>query len=168
MARLQKKLKQLLNDGYSANKIAKLLHKRKQDVLAEIRKIQNKPINPKKITNPKGRIGSIELDLPSKAFTEALYKQGYPIEYIVKLVNKKHSETSKAKIRRYLKEYKKNNPEALDSHNANMRLYKAMGKYKQHIDAKFFRETKEHYFQEFDSQFKEGSPTIEIDLAEEG
>ena len=158
-----KKIKRLLDKGYSANRIARTIGKRKQDILREIRQIQNKPIEYKKIANPHGQKGSVELDIPSKAFSEALYKSGYPIDYIIKLVNKKHPETAKNRIRRYLKQYKNENPNAVQSHKANMRLYKAMGKYKEHIDAKYFRETNEHYYSEYKNQFKEGSPTIEID-----
>jgi hypothetical protein len=157
-----KKIKQLLNKGFSANQIAKQLHKRKKEVLATIRQIQNKPINPKKITNPKGKKGSIELDFPSQRFTESLFLSGYPIDYITKLVNKKHPNTAKQKIRKYIKQYKLDNPSSEQSHKANMKLYKAMGKFKEHIDAKFFRETKEHYYNQFKDQFKEGSPTIEL------
>ena len=106
-------------------------------------------------------------NLQSKAFVEALYKQGYPESYITKLVNKKHTETSQAKIKKYIKQYKTENSEARDSHFANMKFYKASGKYKQHIDAKFYRETKEHYYKEFTDQFKEGSPIIENELEDE-
>lgn len=163
---LNNRIKKLLRQGYSGSAIAKQLHIRKQRALELIRKIEHKPLDITKIHNPTGRVGFIELDEPSKAFTEALYKQGYPIEYITKLVNKKHSETSKAKIRKYIKQFKTINPNAEDSHKANMRFYKSAGKWRQHIDAKFFRETNKHYFMEREYQFKEGSPKIEIELAE--
>ena len=163
MAKLQSQIKRLLDKGNSANQIVKKIHKRKKDVLAIIRQIQNKPINPVKTTNYKGQKGSIDLDFPSQRFTESLFLSGYPIDYIIKLVNKKHPETAKNRIRRYLKQYKIENPNAEQSHRANMRLYKSMGKFKEHIDAKFFRETNEHYYSEYKNQFKEGSPTIEID-----
>lgn len=157
-----KKIKRLLDKGYSANKIVKTIGKRKQDVLREIRQIQNKPINPVKITNPKGKIGSIELDKPSQAFTEKLYKEGYPISFIEKLVNAKHKETSQRKIRAYIKQYKTENKEAYESHKANMRFYQATGKFKQRQDAKWFRELEYHYH-EPNYQFKVGSPKIEFD-----
>ena len=164
--KLNKQISKLLDKGYSASRIAKTLHIRKQNALEIVRQIQNKPVNTKKITNLKGKIGSVELDFSSKQFTEALYKQGYPIEYIAKLVNAKHPETSKNRVKNYIKQFKTDNPGAEDSHKANMKFYKSTGKWKQHLDAKFFRETNKHYFTKNKDRFEEGSPTIEIDIDE--
>ena len=52
-----KQIKELLNKGYSGNKISKIIHKKKQDTLNTIRKIKNVPKNSNKITNPKGQNG---------------------------------------------------------------------------------------------------------------
>ena len=167
MARLQNEIKQnikeLLDKGYSASKIAKSLHKRKQTILDAVRDIKNVNKNAKKITNLKGKIGSNNLDYATQRFTDVLYKQGYPIEYIVKLVNAKHPDNSKNKIRKYIQEIK-TDKDILQSHNGNMKFYKASGQYKQHLDGKYYRETDKHYFKDFDSQFKEGSPTIEYEI----
>ena len=45
-----------------------------------------------------------------------------------------------------------------------MQFFKASGKYKQHLDAKYYRETKKHYYKDNGNQFKEGSPTIEYEI----
>ena len=156
-----KKIKELLKQGYSGSQIAKTLHIRKQTALDIVRQIQNKPKNVKKITNVRGRKGSIELDEQSKIFTEQLYRHGYPIDFIVKLVNKKHSETSKYKIRKYIKQFAKNDADAVKSHKANMKFYKSSGKYRQHLDAKFYKETEQHYFRAEEYQFTEGSPKFD-------
>ena len=161
--KLNKQISKLLGKGYSASKIAKTLHIRKQNALEIVRKIQNKPVNVKKLTNLKGQIGSVELDFSSKQFTEALYKQGYPIGYIAKLVNAKHSETSKNRVKNYIKQFKTDNPNTEDSHKANMKFYKGTGKWKQHLDAKYFRETNKHYFTQKKEQFEDGSPIIEVE-----
>ena len=163
MARLQNEIKRLLAQGYSASKIAKSLHKRKQTILDAVRDITSKSKNVKKITNLKGKAGSLDLDFATQRFTEILYKQGYPIEYIVKLVNVKHPDNSKNKIRKYIQQLKNDNA-ILTSHKGNMNFYKSSGKWKQHLDGKYYRETGEHYFKDFDSQFKEGSPTIEYEI----
>lgn len=163
MAKAQQ-IKKLLDKGLSGNAIAKKLHLRKQDVLAEIRKLKNTTIQQSKVTNLKGQIGSVELDKPSKAFVEALYKDGYPEDYIAKLVNVKHPNTSKRKIKQYIKQYKQDDIGAVESHKANMKFYKATGKWKQHLDAKYYRETTEHYFKEDYEQFKDGSPHIEYEI----
>lgn len=161
---LKKQISKLLNKGYSGSEIAKSLHIRKKNALEIIREIQHKPVNIKKITNPKGRIGSVELDYPSKQFTESLYKQGYPIDFIAKLVNAKHPETSKNRVKNYIKQLKTDNPNAVDSHKANMKFYKGTGKWKEHLDAKYHRETNKHYFRNKTEQFEEGSPIIEAEL----
>lgn len=167
MDRLQKELKQnikeLLNKGYSASNIAKSLHKRKQTILDAVRDITSKSKNVKKITNLKGQKGSNNLDYATQRFTDVLYKQGYPIEYIVKLVNVKHPDNSKNKIRKYIQQLKNDNA-ILTSHKGNMNFYKSSSQYKQHLDGKYYRETDKHYFKEFKNQFKEGSPTIEYEI----
>lgn len=157
-----KKIKQLLDKGYSANSIARKIGKRKQDVLREIRQLQNKPINPVKITNPKGKKGSIALNKDSQDFTEKLYKEGYPITYIARLVNAKYKETSQRKIRAYINQYKTENKEAYESHKTNMKFYQKTGKFKQRQDAKWYF-TLEYHYHEPKYQFKTGSPKIEFD-----
>lgn len=155
-----KQLKELLNKGYSGSAIAKKLHIRKQDALAEIRKIQNKEINKAKLTNPAGQKGK-PLSYSSERFAEELFKEGYTVAFISKLVNAKHSETSQNAVKKYLKGLKTKDTDALKSHKANMKFYKATGKYKQHLDAKFYRETAKHYNIET-GQFVTGSPIIEL------
>lgn len=157
-------IKKLRRQGLSGTKIAKELHIRKQNVLSEIRKQENRPINTKKITNLKGQASKVVLPESSKAFIEALYKQGYPENYISKLVNAKHSETSQYKVKQYLKQYKTDNPDAIESHKANMKFYKGTGKWKQHLDAKWYMETNKHWYKTKSYQFKEGSPKIEYDI----
>jgi len=49
------KIKQLRRQGYSGSQIAKIIHRRKKDVLAQIRKIEHKKKG--KVTNPYGRKG---------------------------------------------------------------------------------------------------------------
>jgi len=49
------KIKQLRRQGYSGSQIAKIIHRRKKDVLAQIRKIEHKKKRP--VTNPYGRKG---------------------------------------------------------------------------------------------------------------
>lgn len=147
MAKIDKQISKLLNQGLSGSAIAKRLHKRKQTVLNAIREIQNKPINPKKITNPKGKIGSVELGTPSQAFTEALYSQGYSEKFIVKLVNAKHPETSQRKIRAYIRQYKKNNPEAVAERKRFQADVRRQGKQyaKNRANGKYYRETRQYY-----------------------
>lgn len=161
-----KQINNYLNQGLSGSQIAKKLHKRKQDILQVIRDLQKKPINPVKVTNPKGRIGSEQLDYASQRFTEELYKQGYPVDYIVKLVNAKHPATSKRKILTYIQQFKQQNPDAVDSHKANMKFYKATGKWQKHLDAKFYRETTKHY-ENYKNQFHEGSDKLIIGVEED-
>lgn len=161
---LKKQISKLLQKGYTGSEIAKTLHIRKKNALEIIRQIENKPINRIKITNLKGRVGSVELDYPSQQFTESLYKQGYPIDFIAKLVNAKHPDTSKNRVKNYIKQFKRDNPNAVDSHKANMKFYKATAKWKEHLDAKYYRETNKHYFRNEKDQFEEGSPTIEVEL----
>lgn len=158
-----KQIKELLNKGYSGNKISKIIHKKKQDTLNTIRKIKNVPKNSNKITNPKGQNGKKPINPESKKFIEQLYKSGYPEYFIIKLVNDTHKETSKYKIRKYLKLYKSNNPDAITSHKGNMKFYKSTGKYKQHLDAKYYCETAKHFQVKYNNRFKTGSPKIEYE-----
>jgi hypothetical protein len=154
------KIKKLRTEGKSANFIAKELGRRKQDVLSQIRQIENKPINTQKIT----RITNTEpLDFPTTQFIEALYKSGYPEAFISKLVKAKHPENSNYRIKKYLKQYKADNPDSIDSHKTNMRFFKATNKWKQHLDAKYYRETNQHFYKDSKDRFREGSPTIEIE-----
>lgn len=164
----RKHIADLRKQGLSGNKIAKQLHLRKQDVLSEIRKLENKPIQTKKITNIKGQASKVILPKSSEAFIEALYKQGYPENYIAKLVNAKHTETSQYKVKQYLKQYKSGNADAVESHKANMKFYKATGKWQQHLDAKYYRETETHWYKTVKYQFKESSPKLEVEEDLEG
>lgn len=159
---LNNEIKNLLNKGYSASKIAKTLHKRKQTILDAVRNIKHVKKNTKKITNIKGKIGSNNLNFSTQRFAETLYKQGYPMYYIVDLVHEKHKENSKNKIRNYLKTLN-NDKNLKDIHKTNMKFYKSSGKWKQHLDAKYYRETEKHYYDNFNEQFKEGSPIIEYE-----
>ncbi len=165
-SKLKDQISKLLKEGYSASKIAKTLHIRKQTALNIVRQIQNRPKNVKKITNVKGRKGSTELDEQSKISIEQMYRYGYPIDFIIRLMNKKYPETSKYKIRKYIQQFAKNDADAVKSHKANMKFYKSTGKYRQHLDAKFYKETEQHYFKAKEYQFVEGSPKIEYDIGD--
>lgn len=140
--------------------IARELKLRKTDALQAIRELKVAPKEVKKVTRIGKTTKPIVLDQATERFTETLYKQGYPDTFIYKLVNKKHPEFSQYRIRKYLTNYKKQNPSSIEGHKANMKFYKATGKYKQHLDAKFYRETEKHYSPKF--QFKEGTPKIEV------
>ena len=167
MTAKKQQIKKLLDKGLSGNAITKKLHLRKQDVLAEIRKLKGTSIQQSKVTNLKGQTGSAKLSKPSKAFVEVLYKEGYPETFIAKLVNAKHPDTSRYEIKKYLKQYKQLDANAVTSHKANMKFYKSTGKWKQHLDAKYYRETTIRYYKDTDEQFKEGSPKLEYEVGVE-
>ena len=165
---LDKNIKSLIDKGYSGRQIAKELHTRVQTVQQEIRAIKGIGINPKKVQSH-GQLGKlIKLDIPSKHFIETLYRQGYPESFVVKLVKVKHPQFSGYKLNQYLQQFKRDNPEIIESHTGIMRFYKGTGRYKQHLDAKWYRETAEHYSEKY--QFRRGSPPIvspEEELLEE-
>lgn len=86
--------------GYSANKIAKTIHKRKQDVLNRIRQIENtakKPVN--FIGFHKVPIEQHKVD----AFIDAMYIDGYPQYLIDKIVHLKYPDATHYYIKNRIK-----------------------------------------------------------------
>ncbi len=154
------KIEGFLKAGKSGSSIARSIGRRKKDTLAEIRKLTNKSVNKAKITNPKGQIGK-PIPTAQKPFIERLFKQGKPQYYIEKLINKKYPNISKNAVRKYLKQYKLENPDVINWHNEEMKRLKSTGKWKEHLDAKFYRETTKHYS---NFHFKEGSPKLTADI----
>lgn len=158
MAKIDKQISKLLNQGLSGSAIAKRLHKRKQTVLNAIREIQNKPKNEHKITNLAGKAGSVALDYNSKSFVDALYSEGYSERFIAQLVNHQHPETSKYKIRQYLSQLKQN-PDAVKRHKQVQADLRKLGKtyMREREEGRYYRETETFYLHPIDwALYREG------------
>jgi len=152
------KIKDLLVKGYSASKIAKTLHIRKQKALEEVRKVTGIKKQNAKVTNKYGQKGKPLTPQQSKLITD-MYRQGYSKDYISKYAKISIQRINRADLKKDIEEHKRN----------NRRMRALFGKgYKIHLDGKFYRHQKEHYYKLRQAQFEEGTPRLsEEDYGEE-
>lgn len=132
-------IRALRDKGLSASKIAKTIHRRKQSVLDQIRRIEVRPKSIRQTHLFKEPINQGAVN----AFIDALYREGYPKEFIKKLVHKKHPSASKKYIERRMNSEPK---EVLSERRETEKEVRKLGKEytKNRQEGRYFRETEQY------------------------
>ena len=150
-------IRKLRSEGLSASKVASAIHRRKKDVLSEIRIIENRPKSQRATHLFKEPIDKANTD----AFIDALYRQGYSQDFIKKLVHEKHKSASKRYIDRRIHKEPKDAKAERKAYQDEIRK-KGRRFAKDRINGKYYRETEHYYNQRIDwSRYPEEDAYLE-------
>lgn len=145
-----KQIRSLLAKGWSANRIIKELHLRKQVGLKRIRELSGRPIQKGKVTVTGERKPVRVITKEADAFTGALLRTGYPVAFIKKLVKTKHPNATYKMIARSI-EHHKEDADLVKERKDYQKFYRKQGKkwLDNHLDGKFYRETNKHWIPDY-------------------